>query len=238
MGGMAAAVDSWHLLLCLGLAGASVSICQPAGSAAIVQHVPAGRRGLAFGLQQSAIPGAGLLAGLAVPVLGATIGWRWAFVAGALLGALLGALTALSLPGVRTTAAPASITAAERVAGLRSSYRWLVVLAAAAALGSATGNSLGMFVTSGSVTAGLSVTQAGLLLAAGSASAIAGRINAGVLAERSKRGALPIAIAMLLLGAVGFGLMSFGHPLIYVEGVMLAFSGGWAWQSAFLFGVV
>src|SRR5690606_28492781 len=42
-----------------------------------------GRRGTWFGLQQSGPPLASVLAGLALPTLGAALGWRWVFAIGA-----------------------------------------------------------------------------------------------------------------------------------------------------------
>ena len=58
----------------------------------VAREVPVSQQGLAFGIQMSAIPFAALLGGLAVPTIGLTVGWRWAF-AGAVLIPLLGAVT-------------------------------------------------------------------------------------------------------------------------------------------------
>ena len=53
------------------------------------------RQGWALALKQAGVPAGTMLGGLAVPLLGVTVGWRWAYVAGA-LGALA---AAASVPG-------------------------------------------------------------------------------------------------------------------------------------------
>lgn len=58
---------------------------QPATNLFLVRRIPLRYRGFAFGIKQAAVPVATLLGGLAVPVFGVTVGWRWAFIAGAVL---------------------------------------------------------------------------------------------------------------------------------------------------------
>ena len=60
------------------------------------------RQGLALGIQKSGIPTASLLGGLAVPAVGLTIGWSWAFV----LGGLLAFAVSLGVPAI--AAAPSA----------------------------------------------------------------------------------------------------------------------------------
>ena len=71
------------LVVALGFGGLSNALAQPAANALVVRSVAARRQGLALGVKQAAIPMATLLAGLAVPSLGLTVGWRWAFVGAA-----------------------------------------------------------------------------------------------------------------------------------------------------------
>lgn len=81
-----AAAGSWAVLTGLvGLAGLANALAQPATNLYIARGVRPGRQGLAIGIQKSGIPAAALLGGLAVPTLGLTVGWSWAFVIGALL---------------------------------------------------------------------------------------------------------------------------------------------------------
>ncbi|HVL83364.1 MAG TPA: MFS transporter, partial [Pseudonocardia sp.] len=91
---------------------------QLAANLTLARGIPAERLGLSFGIKQSAIPIATLLAGLSVPAIGLTAGWRWAYVAGAGL-ALLALLVAprgaagrergSATPGERATAALAVV---------------------------------------------------------------------------------------------------------------------------------
>lgn len=81
-----AVAGSWAVLTGLvGLAGLANALAQPATNLYIARGVRPGRQGLAIGIQKSGIPAAALLGGLAVPTLGLTVGWSWAFVIGALL---------------------------------------------------------------------------------------------------------------------------------------------------------
>ena len=81
-----AVAGSWAALTGLvGLAGLANALAQPATNLYIARGVRPGRQGLAIGIQKSGIPAAALLGGLAVPTLGLTVGWSWAFVIGALL---------------------------------------------------------------------------------------------------------------------------------------------------------
>ena len=97
---------------------------QLASNLTLARYVPAHRLGLSFGIKQSAIPLATLLAGAAVPAVALTVGWRWAYVIGAAL-ALARALVAparqragrephAGRPGERATAALAVLGIARR----------------------------------------------------------------------------------------------------------------------------
>ena len=81
----------------------------------LAEAIPPRRLGLSFGIKQSAIPVATLLAGAAVPTIALTVGWRWAYVAGAglALGALVvgprrvaGRTRTTAPPGERAIASP------------------------------------------------------------------------------------------------------------------------------------
>jgi len=62
---------------------------QLSSNLSLARLVPRHRQGLSFGVKQSAIPVATLLAGAAVPGIALPFGWRWAFVAGAGLAVLV-----------------------------------------------------------------------------------------------------------------------------------------------------
>ncbi|MGH9039276.1 MAG: MFS transporter, partial [Acidimicrobiia bacterium] len=82
--GIAALADSLAVLLVLlALAGTANALAQPAANLVISRALPLGRQGLGFAVKQSAIPASTLLAGLAVPALALTVGWRCAFAGSA-----------------------------------------------------------------------------------------------------------------------------------------------------------
>ena len=63
----------------LGVAGLANAVAQPAINLFMADQVPIDRQGLAFGIKQSAIPGAILVSGLALPALALPLGWRATF---------------------------------------------------------------------------------------------------------------------------------------------------------------
>tara|TARA_R110001583_G_scaffold168710_2_gene321583 strand:+ start:10458 stop:11000 length:543 start_codon:yes stop_codon:yes gene_type:complete len=67
------------LLLMLGCAGAGNALSQLSVNQYLAQRTSIHKQGTAYGIKQSAIPAAGMLAGLAVPFFGLTLGWRWTF---------------------------------------------------------------------------------------------------------------------------------------------------------------
>jgi MFS family permease len=120
------------ILLCSAWCGV---MGQLSSNLTLARSMPAARMGLSFGVKQASVPLATLLAGAAVPAVGLTVGWRWAYVIGA--GLALTSLAAAprgsgpgswdgSAPGDRATAA-------------------LSVIGAAAGLGAAAANGLGIF---------------------------------------------------------------------------------------------
>src|SRR5699024_5418681 len=70
-------------------AGVVSSALQPATKLFLVRRAPHKRHGFAFGIKQAAVPFAVFLGGLAVPAIGLTVGWRWAFVTAAVLALVI-----------------------------------------------------------------------------------------------------------------------------------------------------
>lgn len=180
------------------------------------------RRGLAFGIKQSAIPGATALAGIAVATVALTVGWRWAFVS----AALIAAVTALVVP---KNVGGSGVVPEAHTGELRGSYGKLVALA----LGAAPALSLPVFLTSSALRRDISAAHAGALLAVGSAVGLVARLIAGARADRRVGNHLrPIGVLMAL-GTVGlFGMTSL-EPVLFTSAMMLAFAAGRAWQSLF-----
>jgi len=211
------------------LAGVVNGIALPASNLALARGVPLRRQGVAFGLKQSAGPFAALLAGSAVPLLGLTVGWRWAFIAAGALAVPLATLWA----GSRLPTAPF-----ERRKG-EVATRPLVVLAIAAGFAVVGGSSLGSFYVESAVAAGIGPGTAGSLLAVGSVVGIVGRLATGWLGDLYMRVHFPVLTALLAVGTlsfVGLGRTSSTVPLLVVT--IVAFLTGWGWPALYNFAVV
>ena len=222
---------SWRgLVACLVLGGLANAVAQPATNLSLAREVPAGRQGVSFGIKQAAIPTATLLAGLAVPGIAVTLGWRWAFAGGAVLALLIALLVPVeSLGGVRRLK--------EARAG-DVSVAPLVLLALGIGLGSTAATPLGAFIVESSVASGLHVGTAGLLLALGSAAGIVVRVWFGHLADGMGGGRLRLVAAMLGVGVAGFVMLASGKVGLILPGTLLAFGAGWGWPGLFNFAVV
>jgi MFS family permease len=222
------------LLPVIAVAGASNALCQPAANLMIARAVPVDRQGFAFAVKQSAIPFSTLLAGLAVPTIALTAGWRWAFVgAGALSFA-----TAAAVPSVEISAAAPAGKAAGRRRGSDVPFTVLATLAVGIAFGAAAGGTLGSFLVSAAVDTGISEGNAGWLLTVGSLLGIAVRLAAGVRADRRGGGHLRVVSLMLVTGAVAFAVLALGGPWAYAVAGPAGFCTAWAWPGLFNLAIV
>jgi predicted MFS family arabinose efflux permease len=225
-----AMANGWIMLTAfMMLAGAVNGIALPASNLALARGVPLRRQGIAFGLKQSAGPFAALLAGASVPLLGLTVGWRWAFVTAAILA---GPLVMLWL-GTRAPAAPA-----ERRSG-DVATRPLLVLATAAGFAVIGGSSLGSFYVESAVASGIDAGTAGTLLAIGSIIGIAGRLSIGWLGDIYPNTHVPLLTGLLGIGAISFiGLGRTASPTPLLVVTVIAFLTGWGWPALYNFAVV
>lgn len=181
-------------------------------------------------MKQAAVPAATLLAGAAVPTIALTVGWRWAFMAGAAVGLFAAAsvpASDASRPSPRTYPDVAETPLAT-----------LALLALGIGLGASAAGTLGAFLVSAGVDTGLSEAAAGLTLTVGSIVGVTVRLWAGVRADRRVGGHLRVVARMLGLGAVAFGLFAVGVPWAHVAATPLAFGVGWAWPGLFNLAVV
>jgi predicted MFS family arabinose efflux permease len=225
---VAAIARSYLLLLLLLATGAAANaLGQLASNMALAKQVPAGRQGLSFGVKQSAIPLATLLAGAAVPTVALTLGWRWAFVAAAVLAA---AALPLVPPDGRTDHA-------RRPAQDRTTAP-LIVVGLAATLAAGGANALATFLVDSSVARGLAPGLAGLTLTLGGVVCVGGRLVAGWLADRRSGGHVTVLAGLLMVGAVGLALLAVPGAVALVTGVLLGFGLGWAWPGLMNFAVV
>jgi predicted MFS family arabinose efflux permease len=227
---IAAATASFAVFVVLLLATGTVNgIAQLAASRTVADSVPEHRQGVAFGIKEAGKPIATLLCGFAVPIV-VLVDWRWAFVACAGLALVL-------LPASTGHAGERAGTAgAGRVSG-RAPLA-LMMLAVAAALGSAVGTTAGTFLVDTVMSAGMSARSAGGLLVVGSVTSVVIRIVIGLRADRLSGGHLLRVAGLLAAGAPGFLLLAIGSGPALVLGAMLAFGGGWGWAGLLNFAVV
>ncbi|RKT82278.1 Predicted arabinose efflux permease, MFS family [Saccharopolyspora antimicrobica] len=229
--GMAAAPNAAWLLAVLWVAGLPNSLAQPASNLLIAQGIPVHRRGMGFGVKQSSIPAATLLAGVAVPAVALTVGWRWVFV----IAGAIGLVAAAAVPRLPEAERTRSAKAAGGGSGPRRSA--LLLLAISGGLGSAAANALGAFVTTTAVEVGFSPSAAGLVLSLGSATGLLIRLCAGVVADRRNPDLVRVISGMLLIGSIGFGLMAVHSTMAFLIGVSIGFGAGWAWPGLLNFAV-
>jgi predicted MFS family arabinose efflux permease len=229
-GAIAAVTGSFAMLVALLLVTGTVNgIAQLAASATVADSVPEHRQGVAFGIKEAGKPTATLLCGVAVPIV-VLVDWRWAFVAAAALALLL-LPASTAHPGARAR------ERGPRAAAGRAPLA-LMMLAVAAALGSAVGTTAGTFLVDTVMSDGMSASAAGALLAVGSITSVVIRILIGLRADRLTRGHLLRVAALLAAGAPGFLLLAVGSGPALVLGAMLAFGGGWGWAGLLNFAVV
>lgn len=236
--GLGLLTSSWATLVgFLCFAGIGVATVDPGLAILVNRAIPVRRQGLAFGVKEASIPAATLAAGIAVPTIALTVGWRWAFAIG-----LIPWLAILILLPRVDARAPAPRPAAEP--GERSTTRppprrgALVLAAVAAAFGTGAASGIGIFLTDSAVAMGSSPAAAGLLLAVGSVAGIFARIGSGVLADRTGGPQFKLISIMLAVGAITIALGGTGVPWLLVVGTIGAFTGGWAWTGIYFLSLV
>ena len=227
---IALAVRNWGALTAaLAVAGVANALGQPAASRLLARSVRRNRQGIAFGVFQSSKPVAGLLGGLAVPGIALTVGWRWAFV----LSAMLSLASMLIVPRTETEPdhqSPSSGTG-------KLPFRVAAMLVTGMALGFGAVKVFGTFLVDAGVDAGIAPATAGLVLAGGSALAITARLFVGHRADRGNGEHLRTVTMMLLVGAVGFGLLAVQRPLMMIAGTVLVAMGAWGYNGLFYLSV-
>lgn len=232
LAGMGGSPSYLWLLVFLGAGGAGNAIAQVSSNLLIARQVPTSRQGLAFGLKQAAVPAATLLGGLAVPAIGLTIGWRWAFLGGAVLALV-------QLPFIPDTSQDSfDLPSKKTNRGTNMNLVSLIVLASAAALGAMAANALGAFFVDSSVTSGVDEATAGLSFAAGSAAGLVMRVWAGWMADRRASGKLLAVSVLLFVGALGYLMLATRINALVLPAAMLCFGGGWGWPGLFNLAVV
>ncbi|MGH9247126.1 MAG: MFS transporter [Acidimicrobiales bacterium] len=228
--GIALVATSWSRLVgCLVVAGAANGVALPATNLTLARRIPASRQGVSFGLKQSSGPIATLVAGLSVPALGLTMGWRWAF---AFAGGAAVILATAALGG-----RPGPHQAARRDGDVPTGPLVLLSLAAASAV--VAGSALGAFFVESAVANGIPTAVAGSLLAGGSVLGVVARVAWGWVGDLRPSGHLRLVGLLQASGALGFALLGPARSyLVLIPATVLVFCAGWAWPGVFNFAVV
>ena len=226
---------SWlALMILVGLAGLANSLGQPAANLYVARGVSSRRQGLALGIQKSGIPAASLLAGLAIPTVGLTIGWSWAFALGGLLafGVSLGvpAVGGTPLAGVRNRAAAYGMTNRPRP---DVAMRLLVAVTCSTCLAAMGSMALSSFFVLSSVEIGIEEAAAGILLMAGSVVGMASRLAMGASADRASLSPFHMLTAMFAVAALAFVGLSTGSTTMLYTAMPFAFATSFAWPGLF-----
>ena len=218
------------MLVALALAGVVNSGVQTAVNLALSQaELP--RLGLAVATKQSAMPAAAMLGGLAVPAVALTLGWRWAYAMGALVG-LVG------FACVRAFIIDRPITAASKVSVVESTSRALAAATGVSMLFAFSSGAINAWTVSSGVDAGLSEGAAGLFLGLAAGMGILFRLAAGARVDASKAPPFRMAAQLYLIGIVGFVLLSARVAPLHAGATVLAFAGGWIWPVFTNFAIV
>ena len=224
----------WVLLAALAVGAIGLTIAGPGCSTMVAQGVPARRHGAGFGVLAAAAPLAVVLAGLSVPTIGLTLGWRWAFgiaIAMPLAGLVLApAYGTRSGPNVKTAGAARGLSEID--------YGPLNLIGLAAGLGSAATTSMAAFFVSAAIDAGLAEGLAGNLLAVASSAPVATRIAAGYLADRFESGHLRVVTLLLGASTAGYVAAATGSTVLVPMGAIFALGVGWGWSGLMLHSVV
>ena len=224
-----ATATSYPMLLVGALCGAtSLALATPASNVVLIHHVPERRRGLAFGLKQSAVPLAATLSGLALPLIALRVGWRWAFV------------VMLVFPIASLMLAPATpVQGGEARSKERSRPPVDLLLLAGVGVFAATAvGTLNPFLVRAATEVGYSTGAAGVLLSVAAGSLVVSRVLWGAVLDRGGLEPVTMVFALLAVGAVGYALLSSSSVGLFAVGAIVAYSFGWAWPGVqFLAGV-
>lgn len=232
-----AARAPWSLALFAAMGGLCNATAQLGANVFIARCLPVERQGIGFAVKQSAMPGASLLAGVALPMIAIPFGWRWVFLAASVLTAAV-VLVLPWVPEGRGVQTGPGEGADGRSASAAPTPKGLVSMAVATAFATAAAITLGGFFVESAIDARVHAATAGLLFSAGSVISIVVRMAVGAFADRRSGDMLGVVAAMLALGALTSVWFTWRDPSIHLIGVPLAFGAGWAWPGLFNLAVV
>lgn len=251
----------WQITVVLACAGVAHAALHVGSNLLLARSVPDGRQGTAFGIKQSSVPLATLMAGTVVsPTSGFDEGWRRAYLGVAIAASivlLIQYLMTRSMPdpsrpplGAFPSRAAGTGRDADRpVSGRKRpsspdappgafDRRELLLMSIAVGFAAASANSLAAFLVGFAADGPLSIDAAGTLLAVASAVGLLTRLTAGWAGDRWPRQAdFNLLAGMFLVGGIAFTLLPAGAttPWLLWVAASVAFSAGWGWPGLFTF---
>ena len=220
------AIQWWHFAVWLFIGGAASGVGITSSNLALALQVSPARRGVAFGIKQASVSGASVLSGLAVPLLGLTVGWRWSFIAG------VAGFGVLYLATHQRIDSSSQSQEAAKLGGHTAPIVALALLGTTAGFAAAAATAtIGFFVES-AVERGFATSTAGYVLSITSMAGIVGRIVWGWLADRREKGHLAFLAVLFLIGSFGFAFLGVVEtvPLLILAG-LISFGAGWSWSG-------
>jgi MFS family permease len=222
----------WQLAALMSLGGISHAFGHPGANRLVVSRVDDARRGLAFGLKAAAAPAASTLAGISVPLIALTVGWRWAFAVSA-----VAALVLVPVIG-RRPRQTIGLATTPRGEGELHNRPLVLFVAISFGLGTASSMTLSVFYVASAVDAGASSRFAALSLAVGGALSIVARLVTGGICDRMRGGHMRLCAYMQLAGLVGIVLVATGHLGLMAVGVAVGLVGTWGINAIFWYALL
>jgi MFS family permease len=212
--------DSWlGLIVGFILCGVGNALAQVTASIGLAAGVDRRFQGRAFGIRQAAVPVTSLAAGVAASVLGPWAGWRAMYVAvGVATLILVLWRPKLDFDHFRQ----------DRAAKSRGRWRRYLPLAALGVLVGAVGTFFSTFTVDTAVAFDYSEGTGSLLLALGSAVAVAVRIGIGQLVDRRRSNGLVEIASLSLITIACVGVMAlFEGTLVFAAALIAGVGFGW-----------
>ncbi|NNN19835.1 MAG: MFS transporter [Acidimicrobiaceae bacterium] len=218
-------------IILLAIAGTINGSLQPHINLFISHAIPRRRQGLAFGVKQAAVPLATLLAGLAVPSVALTVGWRYAYLGVVPLGIIFFFLSPKSIHSP-------DLSNEHSTTVERPSAAPIIVLAVAMGLGTGSANAFVAFLASFAVHSGWKPSLAGVLIVFGSIMGVIARVGHGILADRRHGRHFLFAMWSAGIGGLGYLMFTFGYSWLIIPATVIGYGAGWGWNGLFIFAVV
>ena len=170
-----------------------------------------------------------MLAGLAVPAVALTVGWRWAFVG----ASGLAVLAAIATPRSMTT-----IRLEQRTERQSTATPAMLQLAVGVGFAAGSVSLLSSFLVDSADEIGISNATADWLVVIGSILGLTTLVASGLRADRRGGRHLVVVARMLAVGAALFILLALNVTAVFVIVAPLAYSAAWGWNGVFHFAVV